>query len=99
MAKKEKMVSVKVCAKIRDEKLLVTFGYFDILPTESIDVTKDLTAIDRDDLERLIEEDDEFVITQVLIAPDRFMELQEELGMKLARIARVVTSDNVGDDF
>ena len=97
--KNEKMLNVKVCAKIRDDKLKVTFGYFDIFPQESVDVTSELTAIDLDDLTRLVEEDDEFVITRVLMNASRFTELQEELGMKLARKLRGVSDGDVGDDY
>jgi len=97
--KQKRMLNVKVCAKIKEDKLKVDFGYFDIYPEEYVEVTERLTAIDRDDLERLVRADDEFIVTRVLMEIGEFTQIQEELGMKLARKLRPVEAGNVGDDF
>ena len=93
------MLSVKVCAKVKNDKLKVDFGYFDICPDHYIEVTDKLTAIDKDDLTRLIQKDDPFILTNILMEPSVFMKVQEELGIKLARLVRGVESGNVGDDY
>lgn len=81
---KKQMLWVKVRASIVETKLRVEFGYFDIAPDIFIDVTEKLSAMDKKDLHKLVEIDDQYLFTDVIIDIKEFVEIQEDLGMKLA---------------
>lgn len=85
MGKQQQWLNVRVrVRKTSEGKVEVTFGYFDIYPNIVIDVTDRLSAVDKDDFERLVYNEDPFVMGQILMETREFLQVQEDLGMKLA---------------
>lgn len=85
VGKQQQWLNVRVrVRKTSEGKVEVTFGYFDIYPNIVIDVTDRLSAVDKDDFERLVYDEDPFVMGQILMETREFLQVQEDLGMKLA---------------
>jgi hypothetical protein len=88
MAKKKNLLNVKVRAGFRESQLEVRFGFFDIYPDIYVDVTEDIKAMDKSDLEKVLSEEDIFLDTSVVMELPLFTQKLEDLGMRLAEALR-----------
>jgi hypothetical protein len=83
---KKGMLWVKARVTLDNEKkVMAKFGYYKICPSIDIVVTDKLKAMDRKDLTILLEEEDPFIDVDIMMSVEDFIEIQEELGQKLAR--------------
>lgn len=83
--KNTNLLYINVRAYLDSKKeLRVDFAYFDDYPKIVVDVTDKLIAADRADLEKLVFEDDPYIRAQIIMDIRDFVQIQEDIGLKMA---------------